>query len=85
LEKDVLAVALRALHGHGVFVFAQNVNPRAAEITSPAQQQPPETRQCAPMPVNVLHDRFLLYLGRIYDQGNSISAVHVTILAPQSE
>jgi len=40
LKEDILALALGALHRNAVFVFTMDVDPCAAEIASPAQQQP---------------------------------------------
>jgi hypothetical protein len=82
LEKDVLALALGAFQGDAVFVFPMDADPRAAIITSSAQQQPTEPRKGASMPVYKLRDRVFLDIGRTNNQRNCIVSTHQTLLAP---
>ena len=82
IEEHIFTLAFGAFHNYSVIAFAVNADPYSAEIASPAQQQPPEPRKSAPMPVRKLHDRVLLVFRRAYDQRNYISAAHQTVFAP---
>ncbi len=82
LEEHVFALASGAFHNYSVIAFAVNADPYSAEITSPAEQQPSEPGENAPMPVRDLRDRIFFPFGRICRKGKCIRFTGQTLFAP---
>jgi hypothetical protein len=81
-EKHIFTLAFGAFHNYSVIAFAVNADPYSAEIASPAEQQPSEPGENAPMPVRDLRDRIFFPFGRICRKGKYIRFTGQTLFAP---
>ncbi|MGO9016763.1 MAG: hypothetical protein ACLQVJ_00275 [Syntrophobacteraceae bacterium] len=82
LEKHVFTLAFGTSHNYAVNIFAVNADPCAAEIASPAKQQPPEPGESAAMRVDRLRNPIFFPFGRISRKGKCIQFTGQTLFAP---
>jgi hypothetical protein len=82
IEEHIFTLAFGAFHDYSVIAFAVNADPYSAEIASPAEQQPSEPGENAPMPVRNLRGRVLFLFGRTSIKGKCILFTGQTRFAP---
>ena len=82
IEEHIFTLAFGAFHNYSVIAFAVNADPYSAEIASPAEQQPSEPGENAPMPVRNLRGRVLFPFGRTSPKGKFILFTGQTLFAP---
>ena len=82
IEKHIFTLAFGAFHNYSVIVFPVNADPYSAEIASPAEQQPSEPGENAPMPVHNLRDIVFFPFGRTSRKGEFILFTGQTLFAP---
>ncbi len=82
IEEHIFTLAFGAFHNNSVIAFAVNADPYSAEIASPAEQQPSEPGENAPMPVRNLRGRVLFPFGRISLKRKFILFTGQTLFAP---